>query len=487
MNKKLTLFLILLLALFLRLYKLDIPLADHHSWRQADTAAVARNYIKEGWNFFLPKIDNMVPLNTGLPNDQRLFLVEPPVYNSVVAGVYSVLGINIKWARLVSLIFSLGSIVFLYLIAKFYFGEKTALLSSLFFAILPFNVFYSRVVLPEPMILFLTLGMFYFCLRWLETDSLPTYVLFVIFSSLSFSQKSFPLFLNLPIFYLVFKKFGFSFLKQWKLYLWLVVAFLPIISWRLWISRFPEGIPSNLWLFNRDNIRFKGAFFYWIFAERIGKLILGYWGTALFLLGLIIKPKKEGWFFHLWLLSLLIFVTVFAAGNVTHDYYQVPLIPILCIFLGKGGSWLLFERHEGISKFLSAICFFVIIGFSLAFSWYDVRGFYNIQGGVDLAGVAVDELTPKNSLVITGDSNDATLLYNTNRWGWTAGHVSLFSNTEQTIKDLREKGATVYVTTKLDRSSQFGKYMLKNYPILKETDQYVIFDLIRQAEDVSGN
>lgn len=137
----------------------------------------------------------------------------------------------------------------------------------------------------------------------------------------------------------------------------------------------------------------------------------------------------------------------------------------------------MFERHEGISRILSIVCFFVIVSFGLAFSWYEVRGFYNIQGGVDLAGAAVDELTPKNSLVITGDSNDATLLYNTNRWGWTAGDVSIFPNTQKTIQDLQLKGASVYVTTKFDRNSQFGKYLLENYPILKETDQYVIFDL----------
>ena len=42
----LILFLILFLALILRLYKIDIPLADFHSWRQADTAAVARNFLR---------------------------------------------------------------------------------------------------------------------------------------------------------------------------------------------------------------------------------------------------------------------------------------------------------------------------------------------------------------------------------------------------------------------------------------------------------
>jgi len=45
--------LVMVLALVLRLYKIDIPLADHHSWRQADTAAVARNFVKENFDFFI--------------------------------------------------------------------------------------------------------------------------------------------------------------------------------------------------------------------------------------------------------------------------------------------------------------------------------------------------------------------------------------------------------------------------------------------------
>ncbi|KKS90138.1 MAG: hypothetical protein UV66_C0008G0013, partial [Candidatus Woesebacteria bacterium GW2011_GWA1_43_12] len=35
--------LILVLAFVVRLWRIDAPLADWHSWRQSDTAAVARN------------------------------------------------------------------------------------------------------------------------------------------------------------------------------------------------------------------------------------------------------------------------------------------------------------------------------------------------------------------------------------------------------------------------------------------------------------
>ncbi|MBU2577769.1 glycosyltransferase family 39 protein, partial [Patescibacteria group bacterium] len=376
-----------------------------------------------------------------------------------------------------SIFFSLGSTLFLYLIASKFLGRKTGLLSAFFFAVLPYNIFYSRVVLPEPMIIFLNLAMFYFAIKWLDSDSFPDFAFFTLFSMFSFSQKAFPLFLLLPLSYLIIRKFGFGFLKKKELYFWLIISILPLILWRYWIGQFPEGIPGSLWLFNQGNIRFKGAFFHWIFAERIGKLILGYFGLPLLISGLALKPKKEELFFYSWLLAIFAYITVFASGNVTHDYYQIPLVPILCVFMAKGAAFLLFEKNSSFSRIVSTglVAFCTI--FMLAFSWFEVRGFYNVKGGVDLAGAAVDELLPENVLVLTGDSNDATLLYNTNRWGWTGGYASYYPNTKETIDKIREMGGSVYVSTQFDRNSDFGKYMLENYKIVKESDQYIIFEL----------
>ena len=39
---------IALLAIGARMYHLNYPIADWHSWRQVDTAAVARNFLKWG-------------------------------------------------------------------------------------------------------------------------------------------------------------------------------------------------------------------------------------------------------------------------------------------------------------------------------------------------------------------------------------------------------------------------------------------------------
>jgi len=473
--------LILFLALGLRFYKIDIPLADHHSWRQADTAAVARNFIKEGFNFLQPKIDNMTPLaRPDLPNNKRLFLVEPPIYQTFVAVVYRLAGVQEKFARLVSTTFYLGAIIFLYLLTKRFLSRRAGLLAAFFMATLPYGIFYSRVILPEPMMLFASLGMVYWFDRWLESAKIKEGVLAWFFTAWALSIKTFPLFLILPMAYLVWEKYRFQFFRQRKIWIFAFLAVLPLVFWRLWISQFPEGIPPSDWLFNQGGIRFRPAFFRWIFGERISKLILGYWGLPLFLWGLILKPTtKRGWLFHWWLVSFLLYVTVLAAGNVAHDYYQIPFIPLAAVFLARGADWLLTASgkvfHKKLGWLLLVICFL----FMFSFSWYEVRGFYLIQGGVDLAGRAVDELTPPNALVLTGDSNDATLLYNTNRYGWTGGYASFFPNSPETIERVRAMGATIYVSTKFEKDSDFGRYLWTNYPLMKLTDQYVIFSLVK--------
>lgn len=473
--------LILILGLGLRLYKIDLPLADHHSWRQSDTAAVARNFIKEGFDFLHPKIDNMTPVSKEIfPNPQRYFLVEPPIYQTIVAGVYSLFGVQEKLARMVSIVFCLGAVVFLYLLVQKLTNQWIGLLASFFMAVLPFSIYYSRVIMPETEMLFTSLAMLYFFLLWLEKQNWQRFGLAVFFAAWALTLKTFPLFLALPMFYLVWRKWGVGFFKQKSLYFFAIFAVVPLLAWRLWVSQFPEGIPSYPWLFNLYGIRFRPAFFRWIFAERVGKLILGYWGLPLLVLGLVLKPqKKESWFFHWWLVAFLIYVTIFASGNVTHDYYQIPFIPIVAIFLAKGSYWLLTVSRQQFSRLLCYLLLVVCCVFMIGFSWYEVRGFYLIQGGVDLAGLAVDELTPKDALVLTGDSNDATLLYNTNRHGWTGGYASYFPNTLESLDKARELGAEFYVTTKVNelKDSDFGQFLYRESKLVKETDQYAIFDL----------
>ena len=88
---KFLLVLIIAIGFLVRVYKIDSPIADWHSWRQADTAAVTRNFVKEGFNPFYPKGDDSSGIaETPIPNLGRFRFVEFPIYNIVVYPVYLV-------------------------------------------------------------------------------------------------------------------------------------------------------------------------------------------------------------------------------------------------------------------------------------------------------------------------------------------------------------------------------------------------------------
>jgi len=478
----LALAIVLAIGFLLRLYKIDIPLADHHSWRQADTAAVARNFARNGINLFYPQLDNMAPTHApGAENPNRLYLVEFPAYNAIIAVVYKIWGVKEMLARLVTIFFSLVSTVMLFLVARRYFGRFAGLLACFLFAVLPYNIYFSRVILPEPMMVASLLAAIYLFDLWLEKRSFGYYIFSLFFITLAFLVKPYSIFLVLVFVYLVFRDKGIKGLISWPVVLFGVLSVVPLLAWRFYINTMPEGVPASGWLLNSENIRFSGAFVRWMIFERMDKLILTVGGVVLFVLGLVLRAgKKEKWLFHVWLAGIIFYFFIFAKGNVTHDYYQIIFVPIGCIFMAKGGQFLLSGARGFLSRPLSYLVFTGCVLSILAFGIYEVRGFYNLQMGVDLAGRAVSKLTPFDSLVIAADTADVTLLYNCDRAGWAIGYGAAYPTNPETVELLRGKGAEFYVTTKVNElanDKKLSEYFAKNYKEFVKTNEYIIFDL----------
>jgi len=150
MWKKLEILLVialLALGLIVRLYKIDAPLADWHSWRQADTAAVSRNFVRDGFNLLYPQSDSLLALNEhGLANPNRYFINEFPLYNALVAVLYRQFGVNVAIGRLVSIFFSLIGALALFGLTRTLLGIYPSLLALAYYLLLPYNVYYSPKV-----------------------------------------------------------------------------------------------------------------------------------------------------------------------------------------------------------------------------------------------------------------------------------------------------------------------------------------------------
>lgn len=468
-----TIFLIFvfLLSFILRTYKIDNPVADWHSWRQADTAAVARNFATEEFNIFYPKAHNFFKLNPSDPdNPNRYFLNEFPFYNACVAVLYKLFGIKEKYARLVSVFVSSLTSVVLYLLVKKYSSSFIAGLSAVFFAILPYNIYYGRVIMPDPTFIFFSVLSLFLITLWLEKESLFWAVVSSISLALAMLVKPYAIFLGIPIAYLVVRKWGWLSFKKPQVYLVAILSLFPLVAWRYHINQHPEGMFGSKWLINATNIRFKGAFFRWIIFDRMNRLIFATGGFVLFWLGIIAqRTKKEGLFFLSWLLAIVVYITYFAMGNVTHDYYQMPLVPIGCYFMAKGFDFLIKKGKDIFSRLINfslAISFVLLM---LGFGWYETRGFFNInRWEIVEAGREADKLLPKEAKVIAPYNSDPAFLYQTNRNGWSG-----LRNMGE-LREYIDQGATYYVSVDFD---EITKRLEQSCQVIKKTEKFIIIDL----------
>lgn len=504
----LVLMLIMLLALGVRLYRVDRPIADWHSWRQADTASVTREYLKNGIDLLHPQFHDLSSIPNGLDNPQGWRMVEFPMVNALAAQVYQLssplthMDLTL-FMRLVSVKFSLGSILLLFLLSKTM-VEKSKLtgafthipiVSAAVLALLPFNIFYSQAILPEVPLVFFTLLASWLLVQYIYTEGKILLVLGVISAAFALLLKPVALFFWLPILLLALKRKGILWVMQPTHFAALVCTLLPLGLWRAWIQQFPQGIPANRWLFNGNGIRLRGAWFRWLFADRLGRLMLGYWGLVLLGFGLqgttekdalvqkfgflskitvLLRSAKPKTLFT-WLASVndldiftfgslfgvALYLVVFATGNVQHDYYQVIIVPYIVLTVAVGLIKLV--AMKSVQSISLAV---VSVGFMVAFSWYEVKGFFNINNpAIVEAGKAVDALTEPDALVIAPYGGDTAFLYQTNRRGWPI---------DGAIEQKIAAGADYYVTTSMDEEAA---QLIEKYKVLTRAEKFIIVRL----------
>lgn len=415
----------------------------------------------------MPKYDDMSGVSENpITNLNRFRFVEFPIYNIAVYPLYWFFGIDIRYDRLVSILFSLGSIIFLYLICRRYLGTGIALLTAAIYAFLPFNIFFSRTTLPEPTFLFFALGMMHFVDRliWESRGG----VLSFVFTAVAFLIKPWAVFFVPPLFYSLLVKYG-SLKKIPKNFIFFAILVLvPFLLWRLWILRFPEGIPASSWLLNGDYIRFRPAFWNWIISQRMGGEILGASGLVFFVVGLLKRAKDNNWFLHIWALSLFLYFVIFATGNVRHNYYQFIFVPVGAVFFTRGFLYLIKGNKEFLPRFWGIILALIFLPLSFYASFLQVREFYKINNpGIVEAGRSADRILPKDAVVVAPLNGDTAFLYQTNRVGFAFAPLPL----TQLVSDY---GVTHFASVSRDDKTN---WVLRHFKILENNPKFVIADL----------
>ena len=465
---------ILLAFVWVRTYRLDAPLADWHSWRQADTAAVARNFIQEKFNLLYPQSDSFWALSERqLPNPNRYFMNEFPLYNAVVAVIYKFYGINHVYGRVVSIAVSTLGAFYLFLLVKKLLGFNYAVVSLLYYSLLPYNIYYNRVFMPDPSFVSFSIITLYYCVSWVSSRKITDGLLMALTFALASLIKPYAVFMLIPMVYWILRSRGWVVLKSPSIYAYALAGILPLLVWRYFLSLHPEGSFASAWLLNGDGIRFTGAFFRWMIFDRLNRLIFASGGFVLFIVGLFFAHlKKNSSLFFVWALAVFLYFTIFAKGNVNHDYYQLPIVAPGVVLAVIGAKELIDLVKSRLGQWFNGSMVLLLFILSLAFGWFEVRGYFNINNPAIIeAGKMVDQILPGDAVVIAPYQGDPAFLYQTNRNGWPVA-----GNIDERMRD----GATHYVTT--SRDDEYNELKQK-YTLLYENDLYSIIYLVPSTID----
>lgn len=230
------------LALAVRLIHVNAPILGYQSWRQADTAAIARNFYRNGFHFLSPQID------WGGWSDGRVEC-ELPIYPFVVAMLYKVFGLSEWVGRALSALAGALTVWIFGQLVRRESDEKTALWAAVLFSFLPLAVYFTRTFQPEStMVCALVAGVFAFSV-WSDGGRMRWLILSGVLISLACLIKIFNLYIGLPLVFLAWRRFGRATFRQWSLWLYAALIFVPLVLWyrhahHIFIE---TGLSFNIW------------------------------------------------------------------------------------------------------------------------------------------------------------------------------------------------------------------------------------------------
>ncbi|MEW6608942.1 MAG: glycosyltransferase family 39 protein [bacterium] len=483
MRVKVCLMVIILLGILLRVINITNPLLDRAGWRQTDTAAIARNFYYNNFNIFYPQID-------WGGNSSGYVETEFQLFPFIAALLYKITGVQEWIGRLLAIFFSVGSMWLIYRLSKKYLGIKTALFSTIFFAICPLNIYYSRTFMPESTMSFFSIAFIYYFSQWLDNEKWANFLLTGLCGILALLIKIPTLYLGLPILYLAYIKYNKSLFIKWKLWLLAGIILLPTILWYYHAHQiFKEySLTFGIWDIGQDkwgNIQiWTDKKFYITLFHRFKGEVLTPIGLCLFLFGIILKVRqKEEFLFHFWLIGIIIYFFVVAAGNMEHNYYQLPLVSVASIFIGK--SLILFINKKLLYEKVIGWIIITIAFLSISlFSYKAIKSFYFWSRPIYFAGKSVDKLVEKDILIIVSydTHHGPELLYYCKRKGW---YIKFSDINPQIVETYRRQGAK-YLVIAFERfhvDAFLMKYnnldFLRNdYRFIKSSKRnFIIFDL----------
>ncbi len=480
--------LILLGSLWIRLEDInDLPL-DFHPTRQLFSALKARGIYYQT----APDVPDW-QREMALQQWKLQATIEPEFVEYLAVLAYKKTGeANLALPRIFSVFFWLIGGIFLFFATRRLVSPDGALLAASFYLFLPYGVLASRSFQPDPLMVMFLCAFIWTLAAWNDEGSWRWAIATGFFGGFAILVKMTALFfiaggaVSVVVRNNSLKK-AFKDTQVWT------IALLTILPTTLY---FFYGVILDGFLTQQFGGRFFPEMllqpsFYLRWGLKLNAVI-GYLALSLSLLGLLLFPKKKNRIlFGLWS-GYILYGLYFNYHFSTHDYYQMPFIPVAALSLAPLGETLSKTiRTRASTRFLPRFIFITAWTLALLGAAWTVRTEMRATNYRPLAEtyLEIGNLLREQGSVVALSKDYG---YRLNYWGWlntthfpSAGDLWYQEKRGdpqefEQVFDQHAKNRAFFLVTDFDeweKQVELREYLFANYPLFAESENYLIFDL----------
>jgi 4-amino-4-deoxy-L-arabinose transferase-like glycosyltransferase len=309
--------LILLAGTAIRLYDLFDPPLEVYAPRQMRAAVIVRD------------------LATGEDPFSREGLIEPPLMELFTLTVYKLTGREAPWImRLVSIFFwTVGGIALFDLASKIA-SPLSGLICIIFYFFNPFGILATRTMMPDPMMVAGTVLALWGLFHWHQSQTFKWAVITGLLAGFAIFVKSVAGFILIfPFVFFIFSNYSLKLaLKNKQLWMIFLLTALPTAVYYYYGIVIDGRLEAQFAMrFFLDLISDPAHYIRWLnkldFKFGLSTLVISVFGIAL-LEDISIKRILAGWW-----VGYFIYGLVFPYHIWTHEYYHLPLLPIIALSL----------------------------------------------------------------------------------------------------------------------------------------------------------
>jgi 4-amino-4-deoxy-L-arabinose transferase-like glycosyltransferase len=457
--------LIVLLAIAFRLYRIDVPFVDAHSWRQVTNADITRHFAEGSMNPLVPRV-SWGGLN-------GVVGMEFPLLHYLTAVVWLVTGEHEIVARLVAVAFSVGAVIAIYFLGVRLLGRPAGRAAAFLLAVSPSAVYFGRSFLSDTPMLVLSIAAVLAWDRYFDRPTVGRVALAALMTALAGLVKLPAILVLGGIGGLALSRLGWAAFRDTRLWAGIMAAIAMIAAWYWyadWIflqsgltqavfrpsGTYPASDVGDVYFQSISHWataeRLLNPAFWWDMTKRFWELHLTPLGFLGAIAGIVAMRRSPRWLpIGLWTLAGFTLVVVAAEGQWAHEFHQLPVLPPLALLFGAAAAPLfdaaVLRRHA--PRRLASIG----MGFALsliavaAFRWSSViPDLYRPDVPTEHFighGSIVQAVTPPDALMITvdyesGGANSPMLLYYARRQGWSFDKVSISPRVVERLRTTRE-------------------------------------------------